>query len=391
VTALVAVRLPALADMAAAIERVWASGDAVAPLDPAAPDAVVADLVARLRPAALVHPRPDGVVRVTRLADAVPLPDGTAAVVTTSGSSGAPTPVVLSHGALDASARASVARLGCAPGDRWLLTLPLHHVAGLQVLRRAAVLGTAVELLDAFDVGAAARSDAAWLALVPTMLRRLVDGDVSLAGRGILLGGAAAPSDLVADARARGAVVVTSYGMTETCGGCVYDGVPLDGVEAYVRGDGRIAIRGAVVATGVLAVDGTVTPVVDADGWLVTNDVGRWEDGRLVVVGRADDVIVTGGENVAAEAVERCLEEHPGVARAGVLGVADPEWGQRVVAVVAAADPSAPPTLAELRDHVGARLGRHAAPRELHVVPAVPLTALGKVARPELAVLVAEW
>lgn len=387
-TALVAVRLPALADMAATIERVWASGDAVAPLDPGAPEAHVADLLARLRPAALVHPRPDGAVRVTRLADAVPVPDGTAAVVTTSGSTGEPTPVVLSHGALDASARASVARLGCAPDDRWLLTLPLHHVAGLQVLRRAAVLGTAPEVLPAFDVDAVAGSDAAWLALVPTMLRRLVDHGVALAGRGILLGGAAAPPDLLAAARARGAVVVTSYGMTETCGGCVYDGVPLDGVEVEVRADGRIAIRGAVVATGVLATDGSVNPVVDADGWLVTNDVGRWEDGRLVVLGRADAVIVTGGENVAAEAVERCLEEHPAVARAGVLGVPDPEWGQRVVAVIEAADPAAPPSLAELRDHVGARLGRHAAPRELHLVPAVPLTALGKVARPELAAIV---
>ena len=133
--------------------------------------------------------------------------------------------------------------------------------------------------------------------------------------------------------------------MTETCGGCVYDGVPLDGVEVDVGGaQGRIRLRGPVLADGERAADGGVTPVVDPDGWLPTGDVGALVDGRLVVHGRADHVILTGGENVAPEAVERVLAEHAEVLDAGVLGREDPEWGQRVVALVVPRDPVAPPT-----------------------------------------------
>jgi O-succinylbenzoic acid--CoA ligase len=386
-TDLVAVRLPSRRATTAAIERIHGAGDAVAPLDPHQPDAVAADLLRRLRPAALVHARPDGTSRVTRLDGGLSVPAGTAAVVTTSGSTGAPRPIVLSAGAMDASARASVTRLGCADGDRWLLCLPLHHVAGLQVLRRGAVLGSRVDIVEDFTVAAVARSDARWLALVPTMLVRLLDAGVDLAGRGILLGGAAAPPDLLLRARDAGADVVTSYGMTETCGGCVYDGVPLDGVEVTVRPDGRIAIAGSVVATGERGAEGATTPVVDDDGWFVTSDRGRWVDGRLEVLGRADAVILTGGENVAAEAVERCLRDHPAVVEAGVLGVPDPEWGQRVVALIVPAGPGAPPTLDTLRAHVRERLGSAAAPREVHVVAALPHTSLGKIVRGDLPAL----
>jgi len=382
---LVAVRLPSATATAAAVHRVWDEGDAVVVLDPAAPDRVVAGLLRRLRPGALVHTRPDGTgPKVTRLRDGAPVAEDTAAVVTTSGSTGTPRALVLSARAMDASADATIARLGCAPGDVWLGALPLHHVAGLAVLRRAARLGAPADVHDGFDVDAVARSSARWWPLVPTMLARLVDAGVDLSGRGVLLGGAPPDPGVVAAAEARGATVTVSYGMTETCGGCVYDGRPLDGVDAAVGADGRIRLRGPVLADGERRDDGTVAPVADADGWLTTGDVGAWVDDCLVVHGRADHVILTGGENVAPEAVERALESHPGVAAAGVLGRPDPEWGQRVVALVAPTDPGAPPSLDVLRDHVGAALGRVAAPRELHVVAAIPRTALGKVARAEL-------
>lgn len=382
---LVAVRLPDPAATAAQVQRVWDAGDAVVVLDPSAPDAAVADLLRRVRPGALVHARPDGTgPKVTRLRDGIPVERGTAAVVTTSGSTGAPRAIVLGDAAMDASADATIERLGCEPGDRWLACLPLHHVAGLVVLRRSARLGSTADVHDGFDVDRVAASPARWWPLVPTMLARLVEADVDLTGRGVLLGGAPPDPGVVAAARDRGATVTVSYGMTETCGGCVYDGRPLHGVDIDVAVDGRIRLHGPVLAAGERSPDGEVTPVVDTDGWLTTGDVGALVDGVLEVHGRADHVILTGGENVAPEAVERALESHADVLDAGVLGRPDPEWGQRVVALVVPRDPLTPPTLDTLRDHVGDVLGRRAAPRELHVVDAVPRTSLGKVARADL-------
>ncbi len=387
---LVAIRLPDARATAAAVSRVWDGGDAVAVLDAHADDEAAADLVARLRASALVHARPDGTgTKVTRLPGAAPVAAGTTAVVTTSGSSGTPRPIVLSAAAMDASADATITRLGCAPGDQWLACLPLHHVAGLAVLRRARRLGTAPDVHDRFEVAAVAASPARWWPVVPTMLARLVDARADLDGRGILLGGAPPDVAVVEAARAAGATVTISYGMTETCGGCVYDGIPLDGVEVDVTTAGRIRLRGPVLADGERQPDGRLVPVADDEGWLTTGDLGEVVEGRLRVHGRADHVILTGGENVAPEAVEQALETHPDVLAAGVVGRADREWGQRVVALVVPRDPITPPTLAELRDHVRARVGRHAAPRDLHVVDEVPHTSLGKVARADLADLAA--
>ncbi len=381
--ALVAVRLPDPHAMIAAIDRVHADGDAVLPLDPSAPDDVVADLVRRFRPSGLVHTRPDGRTRISRLPDGIAVPAGTALVVATSGSSGPPRGIVLSTAALDHGVTASLDRLGATPGQRWTLSLPLHHVAGLLVVLRARRLGHEPVVTSAGDLPG---DHGDWWALVPTMLRRLLDDGAPLDGRAILLGGAAAPPDLLDDARRAGAHVVTTYGMTETCGGCVYDGVPLDGVDVRTAADGRIGLRGPVVATGERGPDGTVAPVVDDDGWLWTNDLGEVADGRLTVIGRADDVIVTGGENVAAEAVANLLRDLPGVDDAAVIGIDDREWGQRVVALLVVT--GAAPDLAEVRAHVAAALGAPSAPRQLVVVPSIPRTSLGKVARDRARALV---
>ncbi len=381
--ALVAVRLPDPLAMIAAIDRVHADGDAVLPLDPSAPDDVVADLVRRFRPSGLVHTRPDGRTRISRLPDGIAVPAGTALVVATSGSSGPPRGIVLSTAALDHGVTASLDRLSATPGQRWTLSLPLHHVAGLLVVLRARRLGHEPVVTSAGDLPG---DHGGWWALVPTMLRRLLDDGAPLDGRAILLGGAAAPPDLLDDARRAGAHVVTTYGMTETCGGCVYDGVPLDGVDVRTAADGRIGLRGPVVATGERGPDGTVAPVVDDDGWLWTNDLGEVADGRLTVIGRADDVIVTGGENVAAEAVANLLRDLPGVDDAAVIGIDDREWGQRVVALLVVT--GAAPDLAEVRAHVAAALGAPSAPRQLVVVPSIPRTSLGKVARDRARALV---
>lgn len=375
----------------ALIEDLWADGDVVLPLDVDAPQPAVDRLLALLRPAAVFDATAQGPVKVTRLPDPRQVADGSAVVVATSGSTGSPKGVLLSHQALRASTRAGLRRLGCRTGDCWMLALPTHHVAGLQVLLRAASLGTQPLIVPAGDAErlvAAARQAPApvHVSLVPTQLARLVDlrADLSVFAT-VLLGGAAAPAGLLEAAAAAGAAVATSYGMTETCGGCVYDGVPLDGVEVEVRHDGRIRIRGPVLCDGYLD---DPTPVTDPEGWFTTSDVGAFTaEGRLEVRGRIDDMVVSGGENVPTGAVEAALRQHPRVADVAVTGRPDPRWGQAVVAVVVPSQPSDPPSLEELRDHVRSLLPATWAPQALQVVASLPRSGLGKVPRDALRAL----
>jgi len=367
-----------VAGVAAALDG---SGPAVAPLDPAAPAASIRRLLAALRPAAVVTP-----AGAQPYEDAVPVDATTAAVVTTSGSTGEPKAVELPAAALLASARATLSRVDARPGDRWLLALPPWQVAGLQVIVRSLVAGTDPVMLPRFTVDGVAEHAAEYTALVPTMLRRLLGAGMDLSGfRTVLLGGAAPPAGLLAAARAAGMRVVTTYGMTETCGGCVYDGEPLAGVRVAVDADGAIRVTGPVLASG-YRLRPEWTGRSFAGGWFHTNDLGRLTaDGRLEVLGRADDVVVTGGEKVAPQVVADLLSTHPAVAEVAVLGRPDPEWGHRVVAVVVPTDPTAPPTLADLRRHVGQRAPRHLAPRELLLVERIPVLASGKPDRAALA------
>src|SRR5205807_7268548 len=239
--------------------------------------------------------------------------EGTAVIVGTSGSTGAPKGVELSAAALRHSARASLERVGARPGERWLCCLPVTHVAGLAVLVRSLVSGTEPVLAERADAETVAASGCAHVSLVPTQLQRLLqDRSTPLAGfSSVLLGGAAAPAGLLDAARAAGVPVVTTYGMTETCGGCVYDGVPLDGVRVEIRDAGRIWIGGPVEIhdAGRIWIGGPVLfsgyrghPDASAalvDGWFCTGDLGRLDSsGRLIVRGRADDVINTGGHKV---------------------------------------------------------------------------------------------
>jgi O-succinylbenzoic acid--CoA ligase len=313
--------------------------------------------------------------------------DDVALVVPTSGSTGEPKGALLTAAALRHSARATHDRLG-GPGQ-WLLALPVTHVAGLTVLVRSLVARTRPEVLDLYggfsvDAFVAATARMApdvrrYTSLVPTQLRRLLDAGADLSTYdGVLVGGAALPVALAGRARAAGARVVTTYGMSETCGGCVYDGVPLDGVDVVVRDDGRVELGGPVVFAGYrLRPDFTAQALVD--GRHVTQDLGRWtEDGRLEVLGRADDVVISGGVNVPAAMVERVLLDHPDVAACAVVGRPDPEWGERVVAVVQPRDWSAAPSLEQLREHAGSRLEPAALPREVVLTGQLPVLASGK-------------
>lgn len=287
-------------------------------------------------------------------------------VMRTSGSTGEPKSIRLSHAAVLASAHAALARLG-GPAQ-WLSALPATGVGGLQVLVRSIVAGTEPVFLDEHDdleaAVAAMTGERRYASLVPTQLFRLVE-----AGRAgvlapldaVLLGGAAAPRAVLERAAEAGVRIVRTYGMTETCGGCVYDGVPLDGVRLRIEDDGRVALAGPVLADGM-------------GEWLVTNDLGRIDDGRLRVLGRADQVAVSGGVNVPLAAVESTLRDEPGVLDVVVVAQEDAEWGQRVVAfVVGDLDRDRAAAAIEAAGHP-----RAWTPRAVHVLDALPLLPNGK-------------
>jgi O-succinylbenzoic acid--CoA ligase len=374
--------LPALVD---AVARALDGGDAVAPLP---------------------------------LLATTPLPPGTAVVVRTSGSTGTPREVALGADALRASATATHARLG-GPG-RWVLTLPPTHVAGIQVVVRSLLTGRAPVAAPADDrftpaglaallAGPLRGEDPVYVSLVPTQLHRVVeaaDGGEpaalhALARCGaVLLGGAATPPPLLARAHDAGVPVVRTYGMSETAGGCVYDGVALPGVRVRLA-DGVVELSGAMLATGYVG-DEAATAAAFHDGpdgrWFRTSDLGALDGGVLRVVGRADDVVVSGGVNVAPAAVESVLAGLLGT-EVCVVGVPDDEWGQAVIAVVvgagapvpaagAVAVPVDPSVLARVRAAVADRLGPAAAPRQVFRVPALPLRGPGKVDRAAVVDLV---
>jgi o-succinylbenzoate---CoA ligase len=350
-------------------DAVRAALDGTAPLAvlPAGPTAVV-DATSRVL-------RPDE-----------PLEPGADLVVVTSGSTGGGRGVLLSSAAVQASAFATLDSLG-GPGN-WLLALPVSAIAGLQIMCRSVLSGRPVTVLQPGETltAALARVPAGrrYTSFVPTQLRRYLDTEPAAlaAFDAVLVGGAATDPALLARARAAGVAVMTTYGMTETSGGCVYDGTPLDGVR--VRVTEGIELAGPMLALG-YRLDPQATEAAFAGGWFATRDAGALDaDGRLSVHGRLDDVVISGGVNVAPQAVEAVLREHPDVADAVVFGRPDDEWGQRVVAAVVPAAGAAP-VLPSLRDWVADRLGAPSAPRELHVVATVPLLHTGKPDRRAVA------
>ena len=309
------------------------------------------------------------------------VPAGVALVVSTSGSTGRPKRAMLTADNLRASATATHERLG-GPGQ-WLLPMPPQHIAGTQVLIRSIVAGTEPVGLGRFGTGEFVRATAEltgerrYTSLVPTQLVRLLDSDALTALRSydaILLGGAASAPALLQRAADAGVRMHTTYGMSETAGGCVYDGVPLEGTTVELNDD-RITLRGNTVALGYLGEPELTTEVFDAEGGFRTGDLGRFVDGRLRVLGRADDLINTGGMKVAPRLVEDALSHLPQVRETVVLGTDHPEWGQVVSAAVVARSPI---TLAGIRETLAADLPPYALPRRLLVLDELPLRGPGK-------------
>ena len=294
-------------------------------------------------------------------------------VVETSGSTGIPKKVALSREAMRAAVAATHERLG-GPGQ-WVLNLPPTNVAGLMVLFRSVVSG----IPPADRIGAAGGQ--AYLSLVPTQLHRMLDDTAAVqALRGfaaVLIGGAAFPPQLRARAEELGIPVVSTYGMSETCGGCVYDATPLSGVSLRIEA-GEVLIQGPMLFEGYVG-DEARTSAVLRDGWFHTGDLGEIVAGRLQLTGRRDDLINTGGVKVPGPVVAASLKELPGVSEVVVLGVPDPEWGQRVVAFVVGTV-----GLEAARDQVSAARPRAWAPRQVVVLEELPLLSNGKVDRQAL-------
>ncbi|QBJ95687.1 o-succinylbenzoate--CoA ligase [Rhodococcus sp. ABRD24] len=324
--------------------------------------------------------------------DDIPEAGDVALVVATSGTTGIPKGAMLTARALRASGESTHRRLG-GPGS-WLLALPAHHIAGLQVLMRSILAGTAPVVMDVaggFDPSAlppavdAMDGPRRYTSLVPTQLVKALDHPAAMEALAsldaVLLGGAATPAPLLRRAVDSGLTIVRTYGMSETCGGCVYDGVPIDGARVRIAADSRVLLGGEMLAAGYRGRPDH--PAFAEPGWFCTDDAGTLDAGILTIRGRLDEAISTGGLTVVPQVVEAVLAEHPAVRECAVVGVPDERLGQRVVAAVVAT-PGARPTLVELREHVSAALDVTAAPRELRLVDALPLRGPGKIDRQAL-------
>ncbi len=361
---LTALNLPGSPDFVHALQSVWERGDAVFPLDRRLPMAAQRSMLQGFGVATVISE--DG---ETALNDGEPVEPGDALVIATSGSSGPPKAAVLTHAAVEASARATSERLQVTDNDHWLACLPLAHVGGLSVITRSLITGTTLTVIDGFDTDVVSASEATLVSLVTTALQRI---DPSLF-RAIVLGGARPPAD-------RPPHCIATYGLTETGSGVVYNGKPLNSVEIEIR-DGEVHVRGPMLLRCYR--DGT-SPLT-SDGWLPTGDLGFLrDDGSLHVEGRRGDVINTGGEKVWPDDVERQLIQHPDIHDVAVTGLPDNEWGQIVAAFVVSARPNL--SLDEIRAHCRAQLPGYALPKQLELVEAIPRTSLGKVRRSELTV-----
>ena len=337
----------------------------------------------RARPSRLVTPDEEVVFVEGPPVD----PDRAWAVVATSGTGGEPKLAELGRAALKAAVDGSLAALGASPDDLWICCMTPAHVGGLLVVLRSVLAGAPLLVHERFDAGRllAEAPIGAHVSLVPTMVARLVatGGDLSRLGV-LLVGGAALDPSLRTAAAARGARVVATYGMTETCGGVVYDGVAFAGSRARIADDGAIEVHGQTLFDGYRSDPPATAAAFTVDGWLRTGDLGSIEDGRLLVHGRADDAIRTGAETVWPGEVEGVLATHPKVADVAVAGRPDPDWGRHVAAWILPADPSSPPTLEELRALCRVSLAGFKAPRELILVDSLPRTPSGKIRRAHL-------
>jgi O-succinylbenzoic acid--CoA ligase len=362
---LIALDMPASKTFVELVQRVWSNGDAVLPIDQRLPQHGKKLLLDAMSPSEIIDASFDS----SALPDGRPMQDGEALVIASSGSTGSPKGIIHTHSSVLAGAQASASRLQLTASDHWLVCIPVSHVGGFSVISRAMHTGAALSLHPNFDVTAvrqAAENGATHTSLVATALSRI---DTSLF-KTILLGGSSAPANLPNN-------VITTYGMTETGGGVVYNGEPLSNVEIKIE-EGEIYLRCPMLTCGYRN-DQTLSL---KDGWYATGDMGEINNGKLSVHGRKTDMIITGGENVWPSAVEASLSSHPMINQVVVRGTPDTNWGQRVVAYVVLNDSlrvSEASLLSDLREHVKHTLPAFCAPQQVIVLDQIPRTSLGKV------------
>ena len=363
---LIALDMPASKTFVDLVQRAWSNGDAILPIDQRLRPSGKKMLLDTMAPSEVI----DASFTASSLPNGRPMQDGDALVIASSGSTGSPKGIIHTHSSLLAGAQASASRLQLTSDDHWLVCIPVSHVGGFSVISRALHIGAALTLLPAFDVAAvqeAAKNGATHTSLVATALSRI---DTSLF-RTILLGGSSAPDNLPSN-------VIATYGMTETGGGVVYNGQPLDNVEIKIV-DGEIFLRCPMLMRAYRD-DQTISM---QNGWYATGDIGEINNnGKLSVHGRQTDLIITGGENVWPSVVENSLASHPIVKQVVVRGMPDTTWGQRVVAYVVLNDAAQTPEvklLSDLREHVKQTLPAFCAPQQIVVLAEIPRTSLGKV------------
>jgi len=361
VNRLIALDMPASVDFTNHVRSSWESGDAVFPIDQRLPQAAKDSLIKQFKPSVVI----DSSGTSVKFSDSEPTQHNDALVIATSGTTGTPKGVVHTHDSIRALLNMSQSRLQTSSSTHWLLCLPVSHVAGFSIVARSIILGNPISILSRFDeidVKNAALAGATHVSLVPTTLQRI---DPTMFNT-ILLGGAAAPQNLPNN-------VVTTYGMTETFGGIAYNGQPLGGVEVRINKE-CIELKSPSLFRAYRGLNnGDAT-----DGWYKTGDSGSFDHDRIRVLGRRDDMIITGGENVWPNAVEKVISTFPDIQHVVVSGIEDEHWGQRVVAWIVSSR-EVVPTLENIRQHVKTHLPSFCAPAEIRVVKDIPMTSLGKV------------
>ena len=373
---LVGIDMALSSEFVSALQNIWLAGDCAFPIDQRLPHAQKAQLVEDFGVQELVTANGRSIIAHHESH----VDENDAVIFTTSGSSGTPKGVVHTHDSLRANANTVAHYFGDTSAMHWLACLPPSHVGGFGVISRALHWGcklTAVSQFDAAEVESLARSGVTHTSLVATALGR-INAELF---ESILLGGAKPPPTLPPN-------VTTTYGLTETMGGVVYNRTALTGIEISISADQEILVRGPVLMNRYYQAQ--LGHPVDSEGWLHTGDLGSMSpDNQLSVVGRRSELIISGGENIWPEAVEAALVNHPDVSDVCVVGVDDQEWGQRVVAFIVPANTSAAHSLTEWREFVAESLPRFMAPRQVVVINSIPRSALGKPQRQALREILA--
>jgi O-succinylbenzoic acid--CoA ligase len=315
-------------------------------------------------------------------------PNRVALIVNTSGSTGVAKEVGLSASALLASAKSANKFVGAKPGQIWSLLLPLTHIAGINVLVRSMELGTLP--IDAREVSGK-YPFADFTAVVPTQLFRALNGDNDLlehliSAQAVLVGGAALSAELREASHDTGINVIETYGMTETCGGCIYDGTPLDGTEYEIDEVGVISIASKSLATTYLNAPEAWNERI-RDGYLVTTDIGHIEDGKLVVTGRSDDLIISGGENISLSEVERIVSTTFSGIDCAAFAIADSQWGQLLQLAIAG---DVKPDQSAINEYLSSQISRAAKVKNFIYLSEIPRTSLGKIDRARLVQIATE-